>query len=353
MLDRYLKTEATLLPIKFIDENYFVDIRGNFYRSDSSGFVVIDTASNTIDVTINGIPYTVSVYNIMQMTWKPVFVEDTLFYLMEADVIFTDHNPRNRHPLNLIWKLKDNSFGDKFRIPGFSRYLMDVNLNIHDRLKNDIVKITYENGRYVSCNISPDYAEGRSVWYVVHRIVAYTFVEYREDVCRLDVNHIDGDKWNFKVDNLEFTTRRGNNIHAVKMQLKQDANNVVVTDVINGSVTKYVSQAVCAKELNICVKLLSWRLRNGADRVWDGRYKFEVIKGENSLKKYQSEPKKVVIRNSYTGEVVHFDSLRKASEFLNVKYDALKKRVSRNSTVFGDWELKAYNPRLGEECPVF
>ena len=117
--------------------------------------------------------------------------------------------------------------------------------------------------------------------------------------------------------------------------------------------TQYVSQAVCAKELNICAKVLSWRLRKGADRVWGGRYTFEVIKGETSLKEYQSEPKKVVIRNNYNGEVVHFDSLRKASEFLNIKYDALKKRVSRNSTVFGDWELKAYNPRLGEECPVF
>lgn len=55
--------------------------------------------------------------------------------------------------------------------------------------------------------------EGSNTTYLVHRMVAETFLENKED--KEFVNHIDGNKKNNCVDNLEWVTREENVIHAV------------------------------------------------------------------------------------------------------------------------------------------
>ena len=52
----------------------------------------------------------------------------------------------------------------------------------------------------------------------MHRTVAIHFIGYREG---LEVNHIDGNKGNNRVDNLEWVTRSENQIHAIKMGLRK------------------------------------------------------------------------------------------------------------------------------------
>ncbi len=353
MLDRYIETTAPLLPIVFIDENFYMDIRGTIYHNTGVGYTPIETG-RTPKITICGVSYTVKRENLVQLVWKPVYPEDLMFYLLEADVLFSDLNEFNYHPINLIWKLKDNRIGDMFRIPGFSRYLFTEDFQLFDRDRNTFLKVTYEKDRYVSTNVYPDFTNGKKTkWYVVHRMVAYCFVDYLESVCRMDVNHIDGNKWNFHKDNLEFTTRRGNNLHAIMFGLKTDNNVIRVYNQETKETQEYISQAECAKALNLDKKLLSWRLIHGADKIWDGKYKFTVLGRGSERGKYATEPKMVILKNQVSGEIVELSSLGKAADFLNIGYSALKKRVSRNSNIFGEWELKAYNPKIGESKPTF
>lgn len=49
----------------------------------------------------------------------------------------------------------------------------------------------------------------------VHRIVAKTFIPNPDG--KLEVNHIDGNKANNRVDNLEWCTRKENSLHSVKV----------------------------------------------------------------------------------------------------------------------------------------
>ena len=67
--------------------------------------------------------------------------------------------------------------------------------------KIDCLKINYDStGGYGRVNI------GKSM--VVHKIVALTFIGNRPD--GMDINHIDGDKKNNSIDNLQFVTRSEN-----------------------------------------------------------------------------------------------------------------------------------------------
>lgn len=56
---------------------------------------------------------------------------------------------------------------------------------------------------------------GQDSYHFGHRIVAKTFCEKEKDG-ELDVNHIDGDKLNNRVENLEWVTRQENVSHAIK-----------------------------------------------------------------------------------------------------------------------------------------
>lgn len=62
------------------------------------------------------------------------------------------------------------------------------------------------------------YKNSKRTSYYVHRLVALTFLKNEGN--KPEVNHLDGNKSNNKVTNLEWCTRSENDIHAYKMGLK-------------------------------------------------------------------------------------------------------------------------------------
>ena len=60
--------------------------------------------------------------------------------------------------------------------------------------------------------------DGSQKSYFRHRLVMICF-NYREDYSKYQVNHIDGNKLNNSIENLEWCTNQENRIHAVKLGL--------------------------------------------------------------------------------------------------------------------------------------
>ena len=88
------------------------------------------------------------------------------------------------------------------------------------------------------------------VTYRLHRIVALTFIENPEN--KEQVNHIDGDKINNAVNNLEWVTNQENQIHKFKTGLGNNyTRKIGQYDLENNLLKEFTSIVGAAKELNI------------------------------------------------------------------------------------------------------
>ena len=97
-------------------------------------------------------------------------------------------------------------------VTGFPKYLIDTNGNIYNKRTNKKLKIS-DNGRgYKKVSLYTE--EGKMVNKYIHRLVAETFIDNPNNLS--EVNHIDENKANNSVDNLEWCNRKYNNNYGSK-----------------------------------------------------------------------------------------------------------------------------------------
>lgn len=80
--------------------------------------------------------------------------------------------------------------------------------------RNETILKEYIRNKYYAVKLSKD---GKTKHFKVHRLVAEAFIKKPE----LQVNHIDGNKQNNRVDNLEWVTQKENIEHAIKIGLRK------------------------------------------------------------------------------------------------------------------------------------
>ena len=99
---------------------------------------------------------------------------------------------------------------------GFNNYLCNENGEIYSLLRNKILKGRSLKG-YKRVALMK---EGKTIDVLVHRLIAQTFLPNPEN--KPYINHIDGDKTNNSVSNLEWCTQKENVQHAIETGLKDD-----------------------------------------------------------------------------------------------------------------------------------
>ena len=97
--------------------------------------------------------------------------------------------------------------------------------------------------------------------YALHRLIALTFIENPEN--KEQVNHIDGNKLNNSVENLEWTTCSENNIHKFKIGLGNSyTRKIIQYDLEMNKINEFDSIVNAAKQLNIGKGTISGVLTN-------------------------------------------------------------------------------------------
>lgn len=109
----------------------------------------------------------------------------------------------------------------------------------------------------------------------IHRLVASHFIPNPNPHLNIEVNHIDGNRMNNSVENLEWVTKQENIIHAFNNELIKTRKKVKQIDIVTGeTIAIFEGENVACKHLGVSQgKILRAMQRNGTC----GGYKWEYI----------------------------------------------------------------------------
>ena len=107
----------------------------------------------------------------------------------------------------------------------------------HKRLRKRVTLFYYKNGIRYRKVVS------------VARLVALAFIPNLEN--KPDVNHMDGDTTNDNYKNLEWVTKKENNIHALELGLIEYHNHIIIKHKKTGQIKKFNSIMACKRFLGL------------------------------------------------------------------------------------------------------
>lgn len=149
--------------------------------------------------------------------------------------------------------------------------------NVYSFKTNKILKTPIGKRGYPNLNLLKN---GKQKLYVVHRLVAKAFIPNPDN--KPEVNHIDGNKTNNCVDNLEWVTSRENTLHARKTGLHTSDGDKTVAQILNGQeIARYKSASEAERKTGINRSSISSVCRkycwHGKHRRTAGGYEWKYV----------------------------------------------------------------------------
>lgn len=118
-----------------------------------------------------------------------------------------------------------NSYEDTYEISSFGRLrskTRKVKRGNHEMIKNSKILSLNNNGTgYLQVHL---YRDGKREVVTIHRLVALHFIP-NDDPNKIEINHIDEDKSNNRVSNLEWCTKEYNANHGTKKKSEQEPHS--------------------------------------------------------------------------------------------------------------------------------
>jgi len=160
--------------------------------------------------------------------------------------------------------------------------------------------------------------------YALHRLVALTFIENPEN--KEQVNHIDGNKLNNAVSNLEFVTNQENQIHKFQIGLGNNfTRKITQYDLQMNKIKDFNSIVEASKELNIGKSNIRGLLTNNGKSA--GGFIFKYLEDNNHY-----EPVKL---NNKGRNVVQYDLDMKIIKVFNSIVEAAKELNIHKNNIWG------------------
>lgn len=285
---------------------------------------------------------------------------DYFWEMMKWNVRHLDFNPVNYYPTNMVWTNDYPTEDDEgFRlIPGYTRYKINRCGVIKRTDTGEIIQSrVVRQGRSKDINyrytyLHVDYKDGR-VNVGLHRLLAIAFCSMPIGFETMDVCHLDNNSLNNSLENLEWNTRRENNLQTCRNYNTSFQNPILVFDKETKKITEYFS----IREME---RILDLKKGRGEERVLS---KGTVLYNDNRaymLKKdftgkwpeithVGGRPFNYKIRvrytNKKTNEVIYFNSVNETSKYLGVYKGTVKWRLRREPYV---WECEEYKIEVVE-----
>lgn len=164
-------------------------------------------------------------------------------------------------------------------ITNYPGYYITEKGDVFSNKRNSLKKLKLENHYTGYLYVNLYNKDGRK-HFRVHRLVAEMFIE--NPMNKLFVNHIDGDKTNNEVSNLEWNTSSENTQHAYDNLLANNAsgyfdsqsNNLIAIRLSDNKRFKFGSASIAAKELKISKSTIMRQLKGLTNNDYRSKFKF-------------------------------------------------------------------------------
>ena len=145
-------------------------------------------------------------------------------------------------------------------IPGFDNYAVSNRGNLKNIKNGNILKLQTNKSGYNEYTLAQN---GIKKNFKIHRLVGILFIPNEDK--KPQINHIDGNKTNNNVNNLEWCTAKENDTHARETGLKNNNKPVEALDINTGEVTVFYSIGEASSVLGIN--------KGSIHKVLSGKYK--------------------------------------------------------------------------------
>ena len=360
ILQKYT-TKLEYLFLETDDRIYFTNFTYSiFFKNKKTNDIV-----ELVPKLENGIYYVsientlVKLSNVLNFAFKNAN-PDYFWEIMKWNVRHLNFNPTDYTPTNMVWTNDFPTEDDEgFRlIPGYTRYKINRygvvrNIDTGTIIPPKIVgQGRKKNINYRYITLKRDY-DNKTVRDGQHRLLAIAFCPMPIGFETMDVCHLDNNSLNNSLENLEWNTRRENNLQTCRNYNTSFQNPILVFDKKTKEITEYFS----IREMERVLDLKKGRgeeraLSKGTVLYKDNRaymLKKDFTGKWPEITHVGGRPYNYKIRvrytNKKTNEVIYFNSVNETSKYLNVYNGTVKWRLRREPYV---WECEDYKLEVVE-----
>ena len=265
--------------------------------------------------------------------------------------------------------------GDGFYIiPGFTNFAIRKSGEVKSLKFGTILSQSIGPYGYPYVNIrDADKNKWRSV--SIHILLARTFIHNDDLTTKFFINHKDGNKLNFRLNNLEWVTSRENQKHAIESGLRKDNHACKVRNILTGEIKKYPSIGIALQDIGLVVRSATIKRKfNGLEipRVFNKKFEIKLLsdqtgwfyKDDDSILNVDKVKGPYQALNVINGKIFNSLSISEMSILTGISKDRINKGIRSVLPVLIDsfhfriksndpWpiefsELKSFNRRTFE-----
>lgn len=227
-------------------------IPGSLIYRINKNLDIIDQFGNHVDLSINKSKFQIELFGeskildktfVMLLAWYECgYIPDLANQLENIEFTSMPYNALKLHSGYIMHFKEPVWFNKEYRyIPSFTRYAINKEGTIIDTVKHVVVPSKQLSDGYCSALIwMPDKNKIYNV--KLHRLIALAWIPNSDFRTRPYINHIDGNKANNVISNLEWCSMQENTVHAILTHLNDCAVGMKCRDIYTGEVKYFPTQ---------------------------------------------------------------------------------------------------------------